>query len=156
LTITYTYNQIGNMTSNAQVGTYTYPASGASSVRPHAVTTAGSNSYTYDANGNMLTGAGRTFNSYDFENRPTTITSGGQTTTFTYDGDGGRVKKQTGSTVTWYISKLYECDGASCTRTVKGTVKGVRNLFQGKPTGVSYETMGRPLCAATVGVIYSS
>jgi YD repeat-containing protein len=119
-TITYAYNQIGNMTSNSALdpSTYSYPASGSSSVRPHAVTTAGPNSYTYDANGNMLTGAGRTFNSYDFENRPTSITSGGQTTTFTYDGDGGRVKKQTGSTVTWYISKLYECDGASCTKMI--------------------------------------
>ncbi|MBI5854033.1 MAG: VCBS repeat-containing protein [Nitrospirae bacterium] len=118
-TLSHTYNQIGNMTSNTSLSpsTYTYPASGSSSVRPHAVSTAGSNSYTYDNNGNMLTGAGRTI-TYDFENRPTTIVSGGQTTTFVYDGDGGRVKKQTGSTVTWYISKLYERVGASCTNTI--------------------------------------
>jgi RHS repeat-associated protein len=105
------------LSNSPQVGTYSYPASGAGSVRPHAVTTAGSNSYTYDANGNMSTGAGRTF-TYDFENRPTTIVSGGQTTTFTYDGDGGRVKKQTGSSVVWYISKLYECDTTSCQKYI--------------------------------------
>src|SRR5439155_9177521 len=43
---TYSYNEIGNMLSNPLVGSYTYPTSGASSVRPHAVSTAGSNSYT--------------------------------------------------------------------------------------------------------------
>ena len=29
---------VGNMLTNSKVGTYTYPAQGASSVRPHAVT----------------------------------------------------------------------------------------------------------------------
>ncbi len=131
-TIAYTYNQIGNMLSNSQVGTYSYPASGSASVHPHAVTTAGSNSYTYDANGNMLTGAGRTFNSYDFENRPTSITSAGQTTTFVYNGDGGRVKKQTGSNVTWYISKLYECDTTSCFKFIWS---GDKRIVSKKVTG---------------------
>ena len=37
-TVTYTYNEIGNMLSNSQLGTYGYNASGSSSVRPHAVT----------------------------------------------------------------------------------------------------------------------
>ena len=33
-TVTYDYNQIGNLLSHSDVGTYTYPASGASSRRP--------------------------------------------------------------------------------------------------------------------------
>ncbi|GJL61396.1 MAG: hypothetical protein NPIRA04_00500 [Nitrospirales bacterium] len=115
-TITYTYNQIGNMTSNSQIGTYTYQASGSSSVRPHSVTGAGSNTYAYDANGNMTNGAGRTI-AYDQENRPITITVNGKTTTLTYDGDGGRVKKTVtgGGTdkTTTYIGKLYVCDGTA-------------------------------------------
>jgi len=49
-----------------------HPASGASSVGPHAVSAAGSFSYTYDNNGNTLTGSGETL-SYDFENRSTSI-----------------------------------------------------------------------------------
>ncbi len=72
--ITYTYDQIGNMLSNSQVGTYTYPTSGSSSVQPHAVTGAGSNTYVYDANGNMTSGTGRTI-TYDHENRPSSITT---------------------------------------------------------------------------------
>jgi len=115
--ITYSYNEIGNLTANSQVGSYTYPTSGSSSVRPHAVSTAGSNTYSYDANGNMTAGAGRSF-TYNLENKPLTITIGGQTTTFVYDGDNGRVKKIVGSTTTRYISQLYECENTSCSRMI--------------------------------------
>ncbi len=120
---TYQYDAIGNLTVNPQVSAtpYTYPTSGPSSVRPHAVTTAGPNSYTYDANGNMETGAGRTI-AWNYENKPLTITQGATTTTFVYDGDGGRVKKIVGTTTTRYISKLYECDSngatTSCSRFI--------------------------------------
>jgi RHS repeat-associated protein len=116
-TLIYSYDEIGNLTANTQVGTYGYPTSGPASVRPHAVTTAGANTYTYDTNGNLTSGAGRTF-TWNFENKPLTITQGGQTTTFVYDGDGGRVKKIVGTTTTRYISKLYECDNTNCTRFI--------------------------------------
>ena len=115
--ITYSYDELGNLTANSQVGSYTYPTSGSSSVRPHAVTTAGSNTYSYDANGNMTAGAGRSF-TYNLENKPLTITIGGQTTTFVYDGDNGRVKKVVGSTTTRYISQLYECENTNCSRMI--------------------------------------
>src|SRR3989441_2290519 len=114
---TYSYDEIGNMLSNPLVGTYSYPVSGASSVRPHAVSTVGSNSYGYDNNGNLTSGAGRTL-TYDFENRPTSITSGGVTTTMVYDGDGGRVKKIAGTLTVRYIGKLYECDNATCVKYI--------------------------------------
>ena len=39
--LSYTYEPIGNLLTKSDVGTYAYPTSGASSVRPHAVTTAG-------------------------------------------------------------------------------------------------------------------
>ena len=117
----YVYDAIGNMTTNPQLApsstAMTYPASGVSSVRPHAVSTAGGSTYTYDANGNMLTGAGRTY-TWNQENKPLTVVQGGTTTTFVYDGDGGRVKKIVGATTTRYISKLYECDNGSCSRYV--------------------------------------
>jgi RHS repeat-associated protein len=84
---------------------------------PHAVKVAGSFIYGYDANGNMTSGGGRTIG-YDFENRPTSITSGGTTTTMVYDGDGGRVKKTAGTATTVYIGKLYVCDNGSCTKMI--------------------------------------
>jgi len=123
-THTYANDQIGNLTSATCSGTpcvllgsYIYPSSGPTSVRPHAVSTAGANSYSYDDNGNLTGGAGRTL-TYNLENKPTSITSGGQTTTFVYDGDGGRVKKIVGATTIRYISKLYECDNAACSRFI--------------------------------------
>src|SRR5437899_7642297 len=39
--VTYTYDEIGNLTRNSQVGDYKYPDSGASSVHPHAVCATG-------------------------------------------------------------------------------------------------------------------
>jgi RHS repeat-associated protein len=103
-TITYNYDQIGNMTYNSQVGNYYYNAS-----RPHAVYQVGSNSYGYDANGNMTSAPGKTL-TYNYDNRPSSINS----TTFVYDYSGHRVKKNT----TIYIGKLYECTGGSCTKYI--------------------------------------
>ena len=60
----------------------------------HAVTQMGSDSFTYDANGNQITrsvgGSSYTL-SYDAENRLVGV-NGGATTTYVYDGDGNRVK----------------------------------------------------------------
>ena len=89
--------------------------------RPHAVTRAGTKTYSYDANGNMLLGDGRIM-TYDYENRLSTVRKNGATTTFVYDGDGGRVKKTVTSgsttTTTTYIGKLYVCEGTSCSRLI--------------------------------------
>jgi RHS repeat-associated protein len=145
-TFSYSYNEIGNLTLNSQLSlnTYIYPTSGSSSVRPHAVSTAGANSYTYDANGNMLTGAGRTY-TWNPENKPLTIVQGGTTTTFVYDGDGARVKKVVGTTTTRYIHKLYECDNTNCSRFVwAGSMRiatiassGIVNYWHGDHLGSS-------------------
>jgi YD repeat-containing protein len=76
----YTYDEIGNITSKNGVA-YTYGS------QPHAVTAVGATSYVYDANGNMTTRGGQTL-TWDVENRPVSITDGGNTSTFVYDGDG--------------------------------------------------------------------
>ena len=85
------------------------------------MTRAGTKTYSYDANGNMLLGDGRVM-TYDHENRLRTVRKNGATTTFVYDGDGGRVKKTvtSGSTTvtTTYIGKLYVCEGTSCSRLI--------------------------------------
>jgi len=56
---TFTWSISGNMTSNSVLGTYSYPAPTAA--RPHAPTSVGSATFTYDAAGNMTAGLeGRT------------------------------------------------------------------------------------------------
>jgi YD repeat-containing protein len=81
----------------------------------HAVTSLQSGeTYSYDANGNMITRVegGVTYTqNFDIENRLASVTVGGQTTTFVYDGDGNLVKKlKPDGTSTVYIGGVYEVD----------------------------------------------
>jgi len=100
---TFSYDAIGNVTSNSAVGGYSYgdPA------HKHAVTAAGSASYVYDGNGNMTSGDGRTL-AWDGADRLRTVTQNGISTTFTYDSDGVRLKKVNGATTIRYFDKLAE------------------------------------------------
>ena len=56
----------------------------------------------YDANGNMLTGLNGRSITYDYANRPTSVSHAGQTTGFTYDGTGGRQSKVVDGVTTFY------------------------------------------------------
>lgn len=97
---TYAYTEIGNILSKSDIGTYTYPPSGANSVRPHAVTSilgaAGgvtNPTYNYDANGNVRNPiSGSRMVTYKSFNMPFQLTQA-STTTFTYDADHNRIKE---------------------------------------------------------------
>jgi len=133
VTQNYTYDTIGNMLSNTRVGSYNYTGS-----QPHAVTSAGGNTYSYDANGNMIGGAGRTI-TYDGENRPIQVQANNQITTILYDGDGGRVKKTIdGTTTTLYIGKLYECTEGVCKRHIYAGNQRIAEVPVADPTDISY------------------
>jgi len=120
-TYQYEYDPIGNMTKKGPVYNLTYMTYGEGTAGPHAVTTAGANTYLYDANGNMTSGSARTL-AYDVENRLTSFTYASQTSTFGYDGDGRRVKKTSPTKTTTYIGSLYEVDS-------DGTIK--KHVFLG-------------------------
>ncbi|CAH1691233.1 hypothetical protein CHELA1G11_20852 [Hyphomicrobiales bacterium] len=91
LSQSFTYDAAFNMTSNSQLGTYTYPAPG--QPRPHTPTQVGASAYSYDANGNLLAGSNRTY-TWDGDNRPATVTMvTGITTAMTYGPDSARLKK---------------------------------------------------------------
>ncbi len=100
----YAYNNINNITS-FEGRTYAY----GNAAHKHAVTSEGTNTYTYDANGNMTSGAGRTY-TWSYDNKPTSIVKGGVTTSFTYDADGERVKKTSGSNWSIYVGSIFEED----------------------------------------------
>ena len=119
--VSFTYNAIGNITSKtvgANILTYAYTDQN----HTHAVSSIALNgtprAFTYDGNGNMLTGpdftdlgavAQRTAISYNADNMPASIThSTGGTVTFTYDGEGKRAKKVHGAASTLYIGDHYE------------------------------------------------
>jgi RHS repeat-associated protein len=108
----FAYDATGNLTSSTQVGNYQYPAPG--QARPHAVVGALGSSYAYDANGNLVSGGGRTY-SWDADNRPVLINS----TRMTYDADGVRLKKQTGSGLTTlYLGDDYQVTGGTATKYI--------------------------------------
>lgn len=110
------YDDIGNRTShtvNAAAGqtnyTYAVPASGATSVRPHAVTSTSmtgpggpwTRSYTYDANGNTERRPSESgveqILGWDREQHLTSVQENGQTTRYVYDASGDRLIRTDGS-----------------------------------------------------------
>ena len=96
----------------------------------HAVTQAGANTYIYDANGSMTSGAGRTI-TYNYDNMPTSITKNGATVNSAYDYSEERVKKTVGTTTTVYIGKLYECTSGVCTKYIFGGSQKIASKKQG-------------------------
>jgi RHS repeat-associated protein len=99
----FTFNAAGNIVSNSRVGSYTYPAQGAGSVRPHAVTAAGGNSYGYDANGQMTSRAGTNLT----WNGDHLLANDGSNS-YSYDGDRDLLKLVNGGNTTRYLGDNFE------------------------------------------------
>lgn len=110
---TLTYDAIGNISSNSRLGTYTY------GTRPHAATAAGTNTYDYDAAGNMLTvkqsGTVVRTQTWDGDNRLATVVSAGGNLEFSYDADGNRIEQVEDGVIRRYLNDDYEVEvgGAS-------------------------------------------
>jgi RHS repeat-associated protein len=124
----YQYDKIGNMLYNCRKGYYEYDSD-----HPHAVKRIKINgetveSYNYDPNGNMYAGGNRDL-IYDYDNRPTTITSGGNTVDSVYDAFGSRVTKTVaGQGMTKYIGQMYECTGGVCTKYIFAGTKRIAQV----------------------------
>ena len=112
-TKTVGYDQLGNITTKSDVGTYSYPVSGSGSIRPHAVSSITGTvngvtnpSYTYDSNGNMTVGAGLTATYMSF-NLTSSLTEGSNKNAFNYDSDHARIKMCYGPIATCGTSTTY-------------------------------------------------
>ncbi|KPZ54284.1 FG-GAP-like repeat-containing protein [Pseudoalteromonas sp. P1-25] len=117
--IDYNYDAVGNLTQKSDyAGTYYYNSNrsqggnaGPNAVR-RVIKSSGSVNFSYDNNGNMLTGDGLSEAIYNVDNKPTRLIKNAVTTTFSYGADGMRFKqtKQSGSltTTTYYIGKGFE------------------------------------------------
>ncbi|OAM89678.1 FG-GAP-like repeat-containing protein [Termitidicoccus mucosus] len=111
-TVTISYNVLGNITAKSDYGAYSYTS--ANNTGPHAVTSvydAAENithTYTYDANGNLLSGAGREMTWTTF-NQVETITQGATGTSFRFGAGRERIAQEhSDGTKTLYIGDLYE------------------------------------------------
>ncbi len=100
---TYTYNAIGDILTKSDIsGTYSYAGnSGSSYANPHAATSIGETTLTYDNNGNQLTKGSDLINTWDYNNRLSQVVAGSNTDIYTYDPNGQRiVSAHTSYTVT--------------------------------------------------------
>ncbi len=120
--VTAAYNDLGNITSRTDVGSFSY---GAASTGPHALTgvTGGAfnKSCGYDAKGNRVTD-GATSLTYSSFNKPVRMVKGGDTLRFDYGPDRALYRQTTfltqpggatSQTVREYIGGLYERETTS-------------------------------------------
>ena len=102
-TNTASYDALGNITNKSDVGGYVYTGP-----RPHAVTAAGINVYSYDSNGNMVTGGGRTLE-WTLFNQLRKVTQGALNSEFWFGAGHERVQQiSSNGTTTVYVGALYE------------------------------------------------
>ena len=126
-TTTYAYDALGNLTERSDAGTYSYGSGPGSGAGVHAVTAISGlidTAFAYDANGNQLSGHGRTI-AWSSYNKPLAVSSGGATVTMAYGPGRELIKQQRpdgegASETTYYIGSLYEktvgADGTSRAR----------------------------------------
>lgn len=126
-----TYNAIGNILSKSGVGNYTY----GDALHKHAVTAVTGGpanlSYSYDANGNLINGAGRSV-TWTAWNMPASITSGGQTQSWTYGPEHDRYKMVAAGRTTWYINpSVHQGGHYEQTLYTSGTTEHRHTLYGG-------------------------
>ncbi len=179
---TVSYDSLGDILTKSDVGTYTYPAAG--SPLPHAVssinTTTGCTlvapeapctvggtanpTYTYDANGNMLTGAGRTV-TYTAANTTHTVKQGSNTYRLGYDSEHNRltqIEDSRGVTndylndpVSNVMTEHYEASGVTTWRTyfvVDGKITAER-FSSGSTVTMQYFILDHLGSVATIAAI---
>jgi RHS repeat-associated protein len=100
--VNYEYDLIGNIKNKSDVGAYNY-----SSVAPHQVLSAGSKTFSYDSNGNMINNNGALLE-YTAFNKVSKITTDQNVIEFAYDTNHNRYKKSTDNYTTYYLGQMYE------------------------------------------------
>ncbi|EJS4042741.1 RHS repeat-associated core domain-containing protein [Vibrio vulnificus] len=103
-TYSMAYAANGNIRYKSDVGHYVY----ADPKHKHAVTQVGELTYSYDANGNLLSDSNRDIR-WNVWNKPAEIVKGNAWVRFNYDESNTRYQKQTNTgDTTWYFGKVYE------------------------------------------------
>ena len=107
----YVYDALGNIVNKPDQGAYAYAGTGYAN--PHAVTSIGGTTLTYDDNGNMTNDGARS-NTWNYRDR-VTQTGGNSTSTYAYDHENIRAKKTTDGVEQFYVNELYNLEGSTKT-----------------------------------------
>ena len=110
--VEYSYDDLGNLqgrsVTHGMGESLALFYEGTGGAGPHAVTRSSLGSYTYDANGNQITGPGRVIE-YTTFNLPSQVTQGSKSLAYRYDAMNARVvKRDLSGDVTFYVGGLYE------------------------------------------------
>ncbi|MFN0093330.1 MAG: RHS repeat-associated core domain-containing protein, partial [Dehalococcoidia bacterium] len=136
-----TYSDIGNITSLATnagaAQSYTYGA------KPHAVTNVGGTAYTYNSNGEMLTGRVGGFNSstlaWDRLHQLRSVANANGTTTFVYDADGERlIRRDPNGEKTLYVDGMEVKLQASALKVTRWYQHGGETVAVRQPGGALF------------------
>ena len=111
-----TYDALGNLRSDALQRVATHATGAGTGTGPHQARTVNGASYSYDLNGNLLSGGGRSY-TWTPENLPATSTTSSGTESYTYDADGERVVRVAGGVTTAYFEGLWEQTTAGAWKT---------------------------------------
>ena len=107
----YAYDAVGNMLSATGQGAYSYAGTGYAN--PHAATSVGSTSLSYDQNGNLTAEGGASY-AWDYANRLASSTGAA----YAYDHLGQRVSKAVNGAATYYPNSLYTAGAATTTKDI--------------------------------------
>jgi YD repeat-containing protein len=92
-TIDTGYDVLGNLTSKTGVGNYSYGSTGSGTgAGPHQARTVNGVNYSYDADGNISSGAGWNY-TWNADNTLASLANASTTESYTYDADGERVSR---------------------------------------------------------------
>jgi RHS repeat-associated protein len=140
----WTYDAVGNRLTNTINGATTistYQRLGTNANNWQRISSDGTNSYTYDANGNTVTRGSSTFG-WDYDNRMVAI-AGGANAAYSYDYSGRRSSKTVSGATTSYLydglNLLAETSGGTTTYHLFGpgideplaSVNGTSSVFDG-------------------------
>jgi RHS repeat-associated protein len=109
---TYSYDVLGRMTNRSTLGTFSYGHAS----KVHAVTGVGAGTFSYDANGNMLSRwqSGTTFtHEWNADNKASRVHGGGQDIRYFYDADGVLVRRTSGGVTTVFVGPHAEWNSST-------------------------------------------
>ncbi|MBI4118587.1 MAG: VCBS repeat-containing protein [Parcubacteria group bacterium] len=131
---TFTYDRIGNIATTSRLGDYTYAET--NYANPHAATSIGGVSVTYDNNGNVIF-FGSDIYGWNYRDRMASSTVGGITTFYGYDFQNDRVTKGNGTATTTYVGSYYTVASATTTKHIFDTSGTLLATVEGNGTATS-------------------